>query len=459
MNETSRKSQAERLRDAVRRATKRREAKAQEEEAGLLEAARPNRVRVADVIVPPHKQDLDDDLVKMIVESFAVAGGEPFSAIAVRLMKKDVAGDKGIKIVLVAGAHRLQAAKYAGLEYIDCKYIEGNDDDAKLIELGEDLWRKSLTVLRRAEMLIEWFEIAERKIRISGQDVQKGKVGRPAGLLTIVAGELPAFGRSIEARRKELVRARRIAGISPEAKAAAILGGLANNQTALLAIAGASTAEAQVKKAAEIASRIAAASEGKTGIEGEPSVGAVPSNQKDDSGSVVKGEVKGAGAEDSTGNTKPTATVTLEVLNAAWRRDCRALWKHTPMDVREEFIGMLRRARCHAAIDVAGFIRDIFMGRGSVDCEDLYAFAKTEGLARSAVRKGLKELSYTRMKRKRSGARGKYYYKNKNPDWKDEMPVFKDADIRAAIVASQAGQDVENPSLQPRPGDEGYYEI
>lgn len=262
MSETVEKSEVEQFRDAVRRATKRREAEAQKKEAGLLDAAPPNRVRVADVIVPPNKQELAYDLVNKIAESFAVSGGEPFSAIAVRRVEKDVAGDKGVKIVLVAGAHRLQAAKRAGLKYIDCKYIEGNDDDAKLIELGEDLWRKSLTVLRHDEMLIEWFEIAKRKIRISGQDVPKGKVGRPVGLLTMVAGELPAFGRSIEARRKELARARKIAGISPEAKAAAILGGLANNQTALLAIAGASSAEAQVKKAAEIASRIAVASGG-----------------------------------------------------------------------------------------------------------------------------------------------------------------------------------------------------
>lgn len=120
---------------------------------------------------------------------------------------------------------------------------------------------------------------------------------------------------------------------------------------------------------------------------------------------------------------------------------------------------MLRRAHCYATADVASFIRDIFMGRGSIDREGLHAVARTKGLAEAAVKKALKELSYAREKRKGSGARGKGYYKNKNADWKDEIPVFRDADIRAAIAGSQADQGVESPGFQPRPGDEGYYEI
>jgi ParB family chromosome partitioning protein len=461
MNASSKKSAALDFRDAERRTTKRRKRKVREEKAPLVKAAPPNRVRVGKVIVPQHKQKLDDNVVNEIAESFAVSGGEPFSPIAVRRVEKDVAGDKGTKIVLVAGAHRLAAAKRAELEYIDCVYIEGDDDTAKLIELGEDLWRKNLTVLRRAEILTEWVSLAEKKLRVSGQDVPKGKVGRPLGRLTKAAQGLPVFGRSVEARRKELDRASKIAGISDEAKGAAMIGGLANNQTALSEIARASTAKAQLKKAVEISSRVRDAIVEPKANEGEAKGEAIPETHKEDGENVVKGDAGNPDGDkkEKDGVENPVEATTFEALEAAWKRECRKLWKYAPNDVRYEFVGMLKRVRCYATTDVVSFIHDIFMGRGSVDCEDLYAFAGAKGLAKAPVRKALKELSYVRKKRKGSGARGSVYYKNKDADWKNQIPVFKDPEIKAASAALMANEKTEQELPPIRPGDEGYYEI
>lgn len=419
------------------------------------EVTAPPRVRVKDVIVPPHKQDLDHDAVIDIAESFAVSGGGPFTPIAVRRVEKDVAGDKGIKIVLVAGAHRLEAAKYAGLDYIDCVYIEGDDAAAKLIELGEDLWRKNLTVLRHAEMLTEWMALAEKKLRVSGQDVPKGKVGRPAGPLTRAAQELPAFGRSVEARRKELVRAKKIARISSEAKNAAIVGGLDNNQKALLEIAKASTGEAQVKKAVKISARLRDAVKGPKASEDGTGVRVLSEKQGADANNAVQG---GADEPDrSVTSTMPIEATTIGALKTAWMKRGRELWKYAASPVRDEFIDMLKRARCHATIDVVKFIGDVFMGRSSIDCDELYAFAKTKGLAKAPVRKALNELSYSRKNRKGSGPRGRRYYKNNETDWKDQLPVFKDAEIKAAVAAAKEKQEPEQVFHQARPGDADYY--
>lgn len=417
------------------------------------------RVRVADVIVPAHKRDLDQNIVNAIAESFAVSGGGPFTPIAVRRVEKDVTGDKGIKTALVAGAHRLEAAKYAGLEYIDCVYIEGDDDAAKLVELGEDLWRKNLTALRHAETLTEWTTLAESKLNISGQDVPKGKVGRPEGPLTKAAQGLPAFGRSVEARRKELVRAKKIARISPEAKDAAIVGGLDNNQKALLEIAKASSAKAQVKKAIEISARISDAVKGPEAIKDGTRVGAMPESQGGDASNAVQGDADEFENDEGPPAATPPEATTFGALEAAWKLECSKLWKYATSPVRDEFIGMLRRARCYATPEVVGFIHDIFMGRGRVDCEDLYALAKTKGLAKARVRKALKELSYIRKTQKGSGARGSRYYKNKETDWKDQQPVFKDADIKVAVAVTKEKLKLEPVSHQPGPGDDGYYEL
>jgi len=58
----------------------------------------------------------------------------------------------------------------------------------------------------------------------------------------------------VEARRKIVERARKIAHIQPEAKQAAIAASLDDNQKALLAIAAANGRKAQLRKVAKLAS-------------------------------------------------------------------------------------------------------------------------------------------------------------------------------------------------------------
>jgi hypothetical protein len=210
------------------------------------------KVRVKRVRTLPVHDQLDDDVVSSMTESFLLSGGGPINPIVVRRVASQEGGKSVVQTVLVAGAHRLEAARRAGMKRIACKYIEGDETDARIVQIEENLFRKDLTALHHAELLSEWVGLAQKKGYISGQRVRKNKYGRPQGGLSKFARELPTVGRSFEARRKIIQRATKIAAISSAAKVEARAAGLDDNQRALLIIAKAGGPKAQIKKAKEL---------------------------------------------------------------------------------------------------------------------------------------------------------------------------------------------------------------
>lgn len=68
------------------------------------------------------------------------------------VVRTDSSGN-GLK--LVAGGHRLRAAAILGWDEIPAILIEATDDEARQIEIDENLARKELTILERAEFLAE----------------------------------------------------------------------------------------------------------------------------------------------------------------------------------------------------------------------------------------------------------------------------------------------------------------
>jgi ParB family chromosome partitioning protein len=154
--------------------------------------------------------------------------------------------------LLVAGRHRLEAAKSLGWTEIDTFVLDGDDTDARLWEIAENLHRKELNDLERSVYIAEWFELAKRQF---GQVVQKPEGGRPEGGIAEAARLLPVPGKTEDGKRKTIERALKIAAITPEAKEAAAAAGLADNQHALLGVAGEKTKEEQLKKVAKLASR------------------------------------------------------------------------------------------------------------------------------------------------------------------------------------------------------------
>jgi ParB family chromosome partitioning protein len=390
----------------------------------------------------PHSDDgLDQDLVSSIAESMQVHG--QVSPIVVRrVIEQRRNGGESARIALVAGGHRLQAAKLIGQEKIACVYLEGDETAARIVQIAENLFRKDLTVLKRAEMLTEWLSLT--LANLSGQVVQKGKLGAPSRGIARAAKALPVVGRSVEARRKILDRAVRIARLPPEVKKAAISADLDNNQRALLKIAKANGRKARLRRVEELAGQPQnsnalpeqtgkASASSRDGLQGK-------SNSVDQSPPLLQ-----CGTDDAIGDDKPTAgnrttktpvkrETTCDDLEAFWNPDGRELWAYAPFSERERFIEKLRRAKCKAQVDVVAFLRDVFRGRYEVAKRDLYALAKGKGLAKGPVRKALGDLTY-QAKRKGQGSRAVWYFRNKDRNWEDQLPIVTNAELAAAGAA------------------------
>lgn len=149
--------------------------------------------------------------------------------------------------VLIYGATRLAAAKQLGWEKIDTQIIDGDEIDARLAEIAENLHRAELSVQERADHIAEWVRLTDEKNKGAiCADIPRGR-GQPQGGVNAAVREL-----GIE--RTEAQRAVKIAGISEEARTAAADAGV-TTQTGLLEIAKAATPEAQVAKVSELQKR------------------------------------------------------------------------------------------------------------------------------------------------------------------------------------------------------------
>lgn len=198
---------------------------------------------------PKSSRQLQGDAVASLASSMARIGLR--TPVAARPVSTIRDGKPAAAYEIVAGRHRIAAARKLGWTEIEATVIE-DETDARLWEIAENLHRADLTVAERAECIAEWVRLTGE--RVSGQSVQKPHGGRPEGGVAQAARELPISGGTDEAKRKNVERAVKIAALAPEAKEAARQTGLDNNQSALLAAAKAEPA-AQVSVLREIAER------------------------------------------------------------------------------------------------------------------------------------------------------------------------------------------------------------
>lgn len=212
------------------------------------------KVPVKSVIVPDTRGECDPWVISKLAESMSVIGLK--TPVTIRMVERVTGPADGTDTItdhfLIAGAHRLEAARCLGWSEIDCFVLEGDEVEARLWEIAENLHRRELNVLQRSQLIANWVEIANQR---SGQVVHKPNGGRPEGGIAQAARTLPVPGKTEGGRRKNIERSMKIAEISPEAKQAAKSAGLADNQSALLKIAAEPIAEAQAAKVAELAGR------------------------------------------------------------------------------------------------------------------------------------------------------------------------------------------------------------
>jgi ParB family chromosome partitioning protein len=188
-------------------------------------------IETVDIFVPEAHRPVDQDKVAQIADSIAKVG----------LLQPITVTYEGGRIRLVAGAHRLAAAKRLGWKEIPAVVALGDAVQLWLIEIAENLHRAELTALEQADLTVEWINLQSSELRTNESRREDGRGHRPESGVNAAARELGIAKSTAHERVK-------IAALSTETKAVATEVGLNNNRSALLAAAK----EAAPEKQAEV---------------------------------------------------------------------------------------------------------------------------------------------------------------------------------------------------------------
>jgi len=97
---------------------------------------------------------------------------------------------------LVAGLHRLEAAKRLGWEWIDAVFVEADDIERELIEIAENLHRADLTKEERDRQIRRYAELLEVSKAVQSAQNEPieskradGRGHRPQGIASQIAAE------------------------------------------------------------------------------------------------------------------------------------------------------------------------------------------------------------------------------------------------------------------------------
>lgn len=175
------------------------------------------KVSIAEIEIGIRKRKLNDSKVQGLSESFSSIGQlQPITVV------KDEAG-----YLLIAGMHRLEAAKLIGWKTIEAQVFEGSLIEIELAEIDENLMRNDLTVLEQGEHLARRQELVGAK----PWRPNKGDIMSPLKTTAEIAQDIGLTERSAQ-RRMQVAR-----NITPEVKDAIRNTEIANSTTQLLELA------------------------------------------------------------------------------------------------------------------------------------------------------------------------------------------------------------------------------
>jgi ParB-like nuclease domain len=171
------------------------------------------RTLSVDIIeVSDRLRHLDDAKVGEIADSMKALG--QINPIIVRDLNCD-----GAQMILVAGHHRLAAARLIGMKEVDVVIVEGEDVECRLWEIAENLHRAELADGERREHIAEWIKLTEAK-GVSSQVGTKPNGGRPESGINAAAREIGV--KKSEAHRAVKIMEKVTAVAVEAAKAAGI---------------------------------------------------------------------------------------------------------------------------------------------------------------------------------------------------------------------------------------------
>lgn len=114
------------------------------------------QVPIDNIDIPPRLRAVDTSKVARLAESMDAIGLQT----PITLYH---AGDDQEGFDLVTGAHRLEAARSLGWEWIDAFFMEADEIDRQLWEIDENLMRSELTPVQMAEHLAKRKELWEAR--------------------------------------------------------------------------------------------------------------------------------------------------------------------------------------------------------------------------------------------------------------------------------------------------------
>ena len=149
-------------------------------------------IDIADIEIGERHRALSDDAVSRLAASMKDIGlCQPISIRIVDEMIVDGRLTSGVPL-LVAGRHRLAAAKSLGWAAIDCVEIADDAVEAELWEIAENLHRLDLTKDQRDEHIRRYDELLSKR-KVVLQDAKQPKSspqgGRPVSNATKIAQE------------------------------------------------------------------------------------------------------------------------------------------------------------------------------------------------------------------------------------------------------------------------------
>jgi ParB-like chromosome segregation protein Spo0J len=197
-------------------------------------------IDIAKIKVVGKRRAVDPETVKRLVESIRTLG--------LRIPITISPLESGPQ--LVAGLHRLEAAKILKWKTIPCEEIRGGKVIAEMWQISENLDRSSLTTQQEDEGIARWVELWNSLHPSSGKNEEGGK-GRPKSGISEAARHLSVKGKTHSAKRKNIERALKRNSIHPDAKKAASEAGIVD-RTQLNEIGDQKTKEAQLAKVEEL---------------------------------------------------------------------------------------------------------------------------------------------------------------------------------------------------------------
>lgn len=166
------------------------------------------RIAIEDIVIGERHRALSEDAVQRLSASMNAIGLR--SPITVRVVNDYVTNDgeicDGVPL-LIAGRHRLAAAKALGWSHIDAFDVDDDDITAELWELSENLHRLDLTKEQRDEHIRRYAELLEARKEIPSQQNAAVEIGygkpppKPKGIPRQIADET---GLSVDTVRRAL---------------------------------------------------------------------------------------------------------------------------------------------------------------------------------------------------------------------------------------------------------------